>query len=181
MTIDPSKTYIATLKTAKGQIVVELNGGKAPETVNNFVNLARKGYYNNSTFHRVLPGFMAQGGDPTGTGGGGPGYTIPDEFTDLRHEKGVISMANKGQLHTGGSQFFITYVPTPHLDGLNPDGSRKACGTPGVSCHTVFGKVISGMQVAESLTPRDPNQNPGYLGDRLLEVTIEERAAAAAP
>jgi cyclophilin family peptidyl-prolyl cis-trans isomerase len=164
MTIDPSKTYIATLKTAKGQIVVELNGGKAPETVNNFVNLARKGYYNNSTFHRVLPGFMAQGGDPTGTGAGGPGYTIPDEFTDLSHEKGVISMANKGQPRTGGSQFFITYVPTPWLDGK----------------HTVFGVVISGMQVAESLTPRDPNQNPGYLGDRLLEVTIEEKAPAAA-
>ncbi len=159
MTIDTAKTYVATLKTAKGNVVVELNAVKAPQTVNNFVNLARKGYYNNTTFHRVLPNFMAQGGDPTGTGAGGPGYTIPDEFTDLTHNKGVISMANTGQPNSGSSQFFITTVPTPWLDGK----------------HAVFGKVISGMNVVESLTSRDPNQNPGYAGDRLIEVTIEER------
>ncbi|MBI4340214.1 MAG: peptidylprolyl isomerase [Chloroflexi bacterium] len=175
MTIDPGKTYTATLKTAKGDIVIELNARKAPLTVSNFVDLARRGYYDNSTFHRVLPGFMAQGGDPTGTGSGGPGYTIPDEFTDLRHDRGVISMANTGRPNSGGSQFFITYVPTPYLDGLNPDGSRKPCGTPGVSCHAVFGKVIAGMDVAESLTPRDPTTGPRSPGDTLMEVVIEER------
>ncbi len=160
MAIDPKNAYIATLKTAKGDVVIELNAQKAPKTVDNFVTLARKGYYNNSTFHRVLPNFMAQGGDPTGTGTGGPGYTIPDEFTDLRHDKGVISMANTGRPNSGGSQFFITYVPTPHLDGK----------------HAVFGKVIKGMESAESLTPRDPSQNPRNPGDKLLEVVIEEKA-----
>jgi len=175
MTIDPAKTYIATLKTAKGQVVIQLNAAKAPSTVNNFVNLARAGFYDNTTFHRVLPNFMAQGGDPTGTGAGGPGYTIPDEFTDLRHDAGVISMANTGRPNSGSSQFFITTVATNYLDPLNADGTRKACGTPGVSCHVVFGKVISGMEVVKSLTPRDPSQNPGYGGDKLLTVTIEEK------
>ena len=105
MNIDTNKTYTATLRTSKGDIVVRLDAGKAPITVNNFVSLARQGYYNDSTFHRVLPGFMAQGGDPTGTGAGGPGYTIEDEFTDLTHERGAISMANTGHPNTGGSQF----------------------------------------------------------------------------
>ena len=158
MTIDTTKTYIATLKTEVGDIVIELNAQKAPITVNNFVTLARKGYYNGTTFHRVIPDFMAQGGDPTGTGAGGPGYTIADEFTDLGHERGVISMANVGQPNTGGGQFFITYGPTPHLDGK----------------HTVFGKVTSGMEVAEALTPGDPSQ-PGFRGSALNEVVIEER------
>lgn len=175
MTIDPAKTYTATLKTAKGQIVVQLNAQKEPKTVNNFVNLARAGFYDNTTFHRVLPNFMAQGGDPTGTGGGGPGYTIADEFTDLHHDVGVISMANTGRANSGGSQFFITTVATPWLDPLNPDGTPKACGTAGVSCHVVFGKVISGMEVVKSLTPRDPTQAPGYAGDKLISVTIEEK------
>ena len=161
MTIDATKTYIATLKTEVGDIVIELNAQKAPITVNNFVTLARKGYYNGTTFHRVLlaPPFMAQGGDPTGTGTGGPGYTIQDEFTNLSHERGGISMANTGRPHTGGSQFFITYVPTPHLDGK----------------HTVFGKVTSGMDVAEALKPRDPNVQPDFPGTTLTEVVIEER------
>ena len=164
MIIDATKTYIATLKTEVGDIVIELNTQKTPITVNNFVTLARNGYYKGSTFHRVLreplqEPFMAQGGDPTGTGSGGPGYTIQDEFTDLTHERGVISMANIGQPHTGGSQFFITYVPTPHLDGM----------------HTVFGKVTSGMDVVEALKPRDPNQRPDFPGTTLMEVVIEER------
>ncbi|MBI4203022.1 MAG: peptidylprolyl isomerase [Chloroflexi bacterium] len=175
MTIDPAKTYIAILRTAKGSIVIELNPEKAAITVNNFVNLARAGFYNNTSFHRVIPNFMSQGGDPTGTGSGGPGYTIPDEFTDLSHDRGVISMANTGAANSGSSQFFITHVPTPWLDGLNPDGSPKACGTFTVSCHAVFGKVLSGMDVVTSMTPRDPNSNPGYRGDILIEVTIEER------
>ena len=159
MTLDTSKQYIATLRTEKGDIVIALNAEKAPITVNNFVNLAARQFYNNTTFHRVLPGFMAQGGDPTGDGTGGPGYTIADEFTDLSHERGVISMANTGQPSTGGSQFFITYVPTPHLDGR----------------HTVFGKVLEGMDVLDSLTPRDPQKNPTTPGDKLLEVVIDER------
>lgn len=158
MSIDTSKRYIATLRTQKGDIVIELDAKKAPITVNNFVSLATRGYYNNSTFHRVLPGFMAQGGDPTGSGSGGPGYTIADEFTDLTHERGVISMANIGQPNTGGSQFFITYVPTHHLDGR----------------HTVFGKVTQGMDVVDALRPRDPQQRPTFPGDTLIEVLIQE-------
>lgn len=158
MSIDPAKQYTATMRTEKGDIVIALDAAKAPVTVNNFVNLAARGFYNNSTFHRVIEGFMAQGGDPTGTGGGGPGYTIADEFTDLKHERGVISMANVGRPHTGGSQFFITYVPTPWLDGK----------------HSVFGKVVEGMEVLESLRARDPNENPTYPGDRLREVIIAE-------
>ena len=175
MNIDPTKSYIAILKTEVGDIVIELNPQKAPITVNNFVTLARKEYYNGSTFHRVLPGFMAQGGDPTGTGSGGPGYTIPDEPSDLGHDKGVISMANIGRPNTGGSQFFITYADVHNLDTLNPDGSHKNCASPNVSCHTVFGKVISGMGVAEALKPRDPGQNPDFPGTTLNEVVIEER------
>ena len=160
MTIDTTKTYIATLKTEVGDIVIELTAKETPITVNNFVELARKGYYNGTTFHRVLANFMAQGGDPTGTGAGGPGYAIQDEFTDLTHERGVISMANAGP-NTGGSQFFITLVPTPHLDGV----------------HTVFGKVIEGMEVVEALKLRDPGQSPppDFPGTTLSEVLIEER------
>ena len=159
MTIDPQKEYTATLRTEKGNIIIALRADKTPITVDNFVKLARDGYYNNSTFHRVLPGFMAQGGDPTGTGSGGPGYTIQDEFTDLTHERGVISMANTGQPNSGGGQFFITFVPTLQLDGA----------------HTVFGAVIEGMDVVDSLTPRDPNQNPDFQGDTLIEVLIAEQ------
>ena len=156
-------------------MVFELFAKEAPITVNNFVSLAERGFYKDTTFHRVLPGFMAQGGDPTGTGSGGPGYTIPDEPSDLGHDKGVISMANIGRPNTGGSQFFITYADVHNLDTLNPDGSHKNCASPNVSCHTVFGKVISGMGVAEALKPRDPGQNPDFPGTTLNEVVIEER------
>ena len=158
LTIDTSKQYIATLQTDKGDIEITLRADKTPITVDNFVKLARDGFYDGTTFHRVLSGFMAQGGDPTGTGRGGPGYAIQDEFTDLDHERGVISMANSGP-NSGGSQFFITYVPTPHLNGK----------------HTVFGKVTAGMDVADSLTPRDPNSGPDFAGDKLIKVVIEER------
>ena len=158
MTIDPAKEYTATLRTEKGDIVIALTADKTPITVDNFVKLARDGYYNNTTFHRVISDFMAQGGDPTGTGSGSPGYSIPDEFTDLSHERGVISMANAGP-NTGGAQFFITFVPTPHLDGR----------------HTVFGAVTEGMDVVDSLTPRDPNQGPDFPGDTLIEVLIAEQ------
>ena len=161
MTIDPSKRYVATLATEQGDIVVELYAVDAPKTVNNFVFLAREHYYDGTTFHRVLPGFMAQGGDPTGTGSGGPGYQFADEFSPKRRHDGpgVLSMANAGP-GTNGSQFFITFVATPHLDDR----------------HTVFGKVIGGMDVVLGLTPRDPGQNPGQQGDTLRGVTIEELA-----
>jgi cyclophilin family peptidyl-prolyl cis-trans isomerase len=158
MAIDVNKTYIATLVTEKGDIKIELFAKDAPKTVNNFVYLARDGFYDNTTFHRVIPGFMAQGGDPTGTGTGGPGYKFEDEINDHKHTTGVISMANSGA-NTNGSQFFITYAPQPHLNGH----------------HTVFGKVIEGMDVLNRLTPRDPNESPDYQGDTLITVEIEEK------
>lgn len=143
MTINTTHAYTATFKTGKGDIVVELFADKAPITVNNFVFLAREGFYDGTTFHRVLEGFMAQGGDPTGTGSGGPGYRFADEFdASLRHSKpGILSMANAGP-GTNGSQFFLTFVPTPHLDDH----------------HTVFGQVIEGMDVLNSLELRDPGR-----------------------
>ena len=159
MTIDSSKRYVATMETAKGNIVIELFAADAPVTVNNFVFLSREGYYDNTTFHRVLTDFMAQGGDPTGTGTGGPGYQFADEFSPhRRHDSpGTLSMANAGP-GTNGSQFFLTHVPTPHLDGR----------------HTVFGKVTDGLDVLLSLTPRDPNQRPNFEGDALKTVAIQE-------
>ena len=159
MTIDPQKRYIATIVTEKGDIVVELHADKAPKTVNNFVFLAREGFYDGTTFHRVIPGFMAQGGDPTGKGTGGPGYTFEDEFhPDLKHDgPGVLSMANAGP-NTNGSQFFITFDATPWLDGH----------------HTVFGHVIEGMDVLLSISPRDP-QTATQPGDKIITIRIEER------
>ncbi len=140
MVIDPKKKYTATLHTDKGDIKVELFAAQAPATVNNFVFLAREGFYDGVTFHRVIPGFMAQGGDPTGTGTGGPGYKFADEFhRDLKHDKpGVLSMANAGP-NTNGSQFFITHVATPWLD-------RK---------HSVFGQVIEGQDVVDKIKQND--------------------------
>jgi cyclophilin family peptidyl-prolyl cis-trans isomerase len=156
--LDTSKAYTATFKTEKGDIVVELYADRAPLTVENFVNLARAGFYDGTTFHRVINGFMAQGGDPTGTGTGGPGYQFGDEFhPTLRHDgAGVLSMANAGP-GTNGSQFFITYGPTPHLDGR----------------HSVFGKVTSGMDVLLSIRERDP-QRDRQPGDRIETIDITE-------
>jgi cyclophilin family peptidyl-prolyl cis-trans isomerase len=159
MQIDPSKSYEAVFNTQAGEFTVRLFADQAPETVNNFVFLARQGYYDNTTFHRVLPGFMAQGGDPTGTGAGGPGYSFEDEFTpELQFDRpGLLAMANRGP-DTNGSQFFITYAATPHLNGL----------------HTIFGEVVEGSEVLDNLTPRDPQSNPDYQGDALLSVEIIE-------
>jgi peptidyl-prolyl cis-trans isomerase B (cyclophilin B) len=158
MKLDPKKKYTATFKTEKGDIVVELFADKTPMTVNNFVFLAREGFYDGTIFHRVLSDFMAQGGDPTGTGTGGPGYRFADEFhPSLKHNKpGILSMANAGP-GTNGSQFFITHVPTPWLDGK----------------HSVFGQVISGMDVLLSIPPRDPGnrQAPAV---KLISVAIQE-------
>jgi cyclophilin family peptidyl-prolyl cis-trans isomerase len=160
MTIDQSKQYFATVRMAKGgEFVFQLYPDKAPVTVNNFIFLAREGYYDGTTFHRVLSDFMAQGGDPTGTGGGDPGYKFEDEPNDLSFDKaGILAMANAGP-NTNGSQFFITYAPTPWLTGL----------------HTIFGEVVDGMDVVMNLRVRDPQQNPDYLGDAIESITISER------
>jgi peptidylprolyl isomerase len=160
LTIDPQKSYVAVLETDKGIIRIKLLPDIAPQTVNSFVFLAREGYFDGVTFHRVLPGFVAQGGDPTGTGRGGPGYNLPDEFSDIPIDRGIVAMANTGQPNSGGSQFFITYTRQESLDGK----------------YTVFGEVIEGMDVAENLTPRDPSQNPNAPpGDAIIKVTIEEQ------
>ena len=176
MTIDTNKSYRAIIEMQKGgEIVIELYAKEAPNTVNNFVFLARDGYYDGVTFHRVIPGFMAQGGDPTGTGTGGPGYQFESEFhPDLSHDgPGVLSMANSGGLATNGAQFFITFAAVPNLDGLNPDGSLKDCATRGVSCHTVFGKVVLGMNVANAIAPRDPGTATSK-GDAIKTIRIED-------
>ena len=158
LTIDPEKIYTATFKTEKGDIVIELFADKVPNTVNNFVFLAREGFYDDTTFHRVIDGFMAQGGDPTGTGTGGPGYRFADEFhASLRHDKaGILSMANAGP-NTNGSQFFITHGPTPHLDNR----------------HAVFGQVTGGMDVLMSISVRDP-QSSRTPGDAIHTIEIAE-------
>ncbi|MBI3244094.1 MAG: peptidylprolyl isomerase [Chloroflexi bacterium] len=159
MTVDPAKNYTATFKMAKGgEFVVQLYPDKAPITVNSFVFLARDGYFNCVTFHRVLEGFMAQGGDPTGTGGGGPGYEFVNEDSDLKFDKaGVVAMANAGR-DTNGSQFFITFQETPSLDGG----------------YTIFGQVTEGMEVVNGITRRDPNTAPDFSGDVIQSVTISE-------
>ena len=158
MGLKPDYEYYANFATEKGAVKVRLFAERAPQTVNNFVFLARDGYFDGTTFHRVIENFMAQGGDPTGTGMGGPGYSIPDEFhPDLRHDRpGILSMANAGP-NTGGSQFFITYVATPWLDDR----------------HAVFGEVIDGMEVVGSIRERDP-QRDREPGDGLERIEIEE-------
>lgn len=152
MTIDVSKTYVATIKTAKGNIVAELYPKDAPQTVNNFVFLARDGFYNNLTFHRVVPGFVVQGGDPVGDGTGGPGYDIPPEIKG-KHTKGALAMARRGgpaqTTPSSGSQFYITLAPQPSLDGQ----------------YTTFGQVTQGMDIVEKIA----------IGDVIQSVTIEEK------
>ena len=178
MTIDASKTYIATFTMEGGDtFVIELFADKAPITVNSFVSLAEKGYFDGTTFHRVIPGFMSQAGDPTGTGTGGPGYTFENEFhPDARHDApGMVSMANAGIRNgkaTNGSQFFIIHAPQPHLDGVLPDGSpRDDCAQPGKSCHSVFGRVTTGLDVVINMTPRNP-QTATSPGDKIESVVI---------
>ena len=180
MVINPSGRYVAIISMENGgEIVIELFAREVPVTVNNFVFLSRQGFYDGVTFHRVIPGFMAQGGDPTGTGTGNPGYRFDDEFHPrLRHDGvGILSMANSGP-NTNGSQFFITFVPTPSLDAFNPDGSAKNCASRAVSCHAVFGKVIRGLEVVLGITPRDPSRATAP-GDAIRTITIVEAAVAA--
>jgi peptidyl-prolyl cis-trans isomerase B (cyclophilin B) len=155
MLADTSKKYYAYMETEKGTMVLELFAQDVPMTVSNFVHLAQEGFYDGTTFHRVFPDFMAQGGDPTGTGMGGPGYSFDDEFTEHSHVAGALSMANAGA-NTNGSQFFICHTPQPHLDGH----------------HSVFGQLVEGMDVLQKLTPRDPSQNPSFEGDQLISVKI---------
>jgi|TARA_Y100000310_G_scaffold143377_1_gene142742 cyclophilin family peptidyl-prolyl cis-trans isomerase len=179
MGIDPKTPHYAIIELEKGgEIEIELFAENAPETVNNFVFLARAGFYDGVTFHRVIEGFMAQTGDPTGTGMGGPGYKFDNEFhPDLRHgSAGILSMANsglRGGSGTNGSQFFITFRDTLFLDGLLPDGSAKDCSTN--SCHSVFGKVVaSSMDALNGITIRDP-ASANFLGDVMTTIRIEER------
>ena len=147
MTIDTSKQYIATIETEKGNLVLELFASDVPVTVNNFVFLAREGFYDGTTFHRVIADFMAQGGDPTGIGTGNPGYSFEDEFTEHTHVTGALSMANSGP-NTNGCQFFITYSPQHHLDGK----------------HSVFGQLKEGTDVLEKIKQ----------GDTIIRIVIEE-------
>jgi cyclophilin family peptidyl-prolyl cis-trans isomerase len=160
MTIDTTAAYFATIKTTKGDFVWQLYPDKAPVTVNSFIFLANNGWFDNVPFHRVLPGFVAQAGDPSGTGYGGPGYAFGNEISDLRFDKaGVVGMANAGP-DSNGSQFFITLAPTPSLDGQ----------------YTVFAQVVSGLDVVEKLTARDPSQGePLPEPDRILSITIEQK------
>ncbi|HET7145046.1 MAG TPA: peptidylprolyl isomerase [Anaerolineales bacterium] len=158
--IDPKRQYIATIKTEKGDIVIQLLPDKAPLAVNSFLFLARQGWYDGVTFHRVIPGFIAQAGDPSGTGKGNPGYFFNNEISDLKFDKpGMVAMANSGP-DTNGSQFFITFSTAAHLDGG----------------YTIFGQVLSGLDIAEKLTPRDPAQG-GVLtaGDKIITVEMEEK------
>lgn len=157
--LDKKLQYFAKFETEKGDFTAILYPNEAPLTVENFINLSEKNFYNGTTFHRVIKGFMAQGGCPNGDGRGGPGYSFNDEFSsNLRHSgEGVLSMANAGP-NTNGSQFFITYVATPHLDGM----------------HTVFGKITEGMDVVNSLRERDPMSDPEQ-GDKINKITIEKK------
>jgi len=158
MEIDPQKKYTARMETDKGTMVIELFADKAPKTVNSFVFLSRQGFYEGIIFHRVIADFMAQGGDPTGIGSGGPGYRFEDEFhPSLRHNKrGILSMANAGP-GTNGSQFFITHRATPHLDDK----------------HSVFGQVIEGEDVLMSIPPRDPS-NRNAPAVKIIRIEIVE-------
>jgi cyclophilin family peptidyl-prolyl cis-trans isomerase len=159
--LETGKQYAAVVETTKGRMVLELYADKTPMTVNSFVFLARNKYYDGIVFHRVLEGFMAQTGDPSGTGRGGPGYKFGDEFDpNLRHRgKGILSMANAGP-GTNGSQFFITFLDTPHLDGR----------------HTVFGKIIEGLDVLDKLQRIDPSRpTPGVNPDSMTKVYIVQK------
>jgi len=160
ITIDTSRQYFATIETEIGDIQVELFADEAPLAVNNFVFLARDGWYDGVTFHRVMPGFVAQAGDPSGTGFGGPGYAFSNEITERTFdEAGLLAMANAGP-DSNGSQFFITYAPADQLNGG----------------YTIFGSVISGMDIAENLSARDPSQRLDLPpGDEIITITIEER------
>lgn len=156
MVIDTAKKYSAVMKTDRGDITIDLLADVAPTTVNNFVFLAREGFYDGCTFHRVIPGFVAQGGDPTGSGRGGPGYRFKDELTPTPFVQGIVGMANAGP-NTNGSQFYIMLGDAPHLTGR----------------YTAFGQVVAGMDAVLALRPRDPERDREP-GDKIVSVTIIE-------
>jgi cyclophilin family peptidyl-prolyl cis-trans isomerase len=158
MTIDPNKKYFATIKMDIGDIRLELYPQDAPVSVNNFVFLARDGFYDGVTFHRVIPGFVAQAGDPNGTGSGGPGYTIKDEVNSRKFLDGTLGMAKTNAPNSAGSQWFIDYAPQPNLDGG----------------YTVFGQLVSGRDVLDKIMPRDP-QRATQPGTKINTITIEEQ------
>jgi cyclophilin family peptidyl-prolyl cis-trans isomerase len=158
--IDADKTYTATIETSEGTITAELYPKIAPQTVNAFVFLAREGFYEGVIFHRIIPGFMIQGGDPTGTGTGGPGYKLKAEFNDMKHDKGVLSMARTNDPNSAGSQFFVMHDRAPHLD-------RQ---------YTAFGKATSGLDVIDkiALAPRNAQDRPNKPAS-IRKITIAEK------
>lgn len=160
MSIDPSKSYTATIDTSEGPISVEFYPSDAPNHVNSFIFLAREGFYDGVIFHRVIPGFMIQGGDPNGTGMGGPGYQLKAEFNKRKHTRGVLSAARSSSPNSAGSQFFIMHDDSPHLDGQ----------------YTAFGKVTSGIEVVDKIVnqPRDRNDRP-HNPPKINKITIEEK------
>ena len=204
VTISADKKYSAVVETTKGKFTIELRPDIALETVNSFIFLAREGYYNGVTFHRVLPGFVAQGGDPTGTGSGSPGYTLPAEFSDVPFERGTVGLARANDPSSGGSQFFIAYAAVVYDDvddsgdasagdirlrdvGPYLEGSAVAAGDADIGSglttvsqlngqYTVFGKVAEGMEVVDALTPRDPQNvaTPQPDGDKIIGIEIIE-------
>ena len=159
MTIDTTKTYTAQIETSMGKLQVELYPKDAPGHVNSFVFLAREGFYAGAIFHRVIPGFMIQGGDPTGTGTGGPGYHLKAEFNSRKHVRGVLSMARAADPNSAGSQFFVMHADSPHLDGQ----------------YTAFGKVTSGLEIVDQITnlPRNRNDRPAT-PPSIVSITITE-------
>ena len=160
LTIDPEANYTATIETPRGPIVIRLRPDIAPMTVNNFIFLANQGFYDGLTWHRVIPGFMAQGGDPDGTGAGGPGYTVPEEFTSeiLFDREGIVATARRSDTtNSSGSQFFITLGPAPHLDEQ----------------YTIFGEVIENQAIVRGIPTRDP-ATASEVGETILSITISE-------
>jgi cyclophilin family peptidyl-prolyl cis-trans isomerase len=159
MTIDPNKKYTATIDTTEGTIIAELYPKDAPQHVNSFVFLAKEGFYNGVIFHRVIPGFMIQGGDPTGTGTGGPGYRVKAEFNSRKHTRGVLSAARSSDPNSAGSQFFIMHDDAPHLDGQ----------------YSAFGAVTSGIEIVDKIAkaPRGANDRPKSPAS-IKSVTISE-------
>jgi len=161
LTIDKTHQYIAHVYTTRGHFIIQLLPDLAPEHVNSFVFLARDKFFNGTTFHRVIPGFVAQGGDPTGAGSGGPGYTVPLEASQEPFVRGVVGMARTNDPNSAGSQWFVTLGDAPNLNGQ----------------YTVFGKVVQGMDVVDCLTPRDPQKNPNAPpGDAIIDLAIQEIA-----
>ena len=160
MKIDVNKTYTATIETDAGTMVAELYPKIAPQTVNSFVFLSREGFYNGLIFHRVIPGFMIQGGDPTGTGSGGPGYKLPAEFNETPHDRGILSMARTNDPDSAGSQFFVMHARAPHLDHK----------------YTAFGKVTKGQEVIDKIVnaPKNDEDRPNE-PVKIKKITIEEK------